>query len=80
MNDQERAEHHDRCATYARQNAQTYRSYLTWSNDRAERDWARRMAKAAEAEAAAQSAFAAVLRARDSADSRAVDELCGGAA
>jgi hypothetical protein len=82
MNDQERAEHHEHGATCAWQNADTYRSYLTWSGDLAEREWAQRMADAAEAEARAQSTFAAALRARakESAGNRVVDELCGGAA
>lgn len=56
------AEHHDFLADTARTNANTYRAYLTWSEDPAQRRWAVQMAYAADVEADAEAEFAAALR------------------
>lgn len=56
------AEHHAYMAGVARQNAETYRAYLTWSTDPAQRRWAEALAAAAEVQADAEAEYAAVLR------------------
>lgn len=61
------AEHHAYMAACARQNAETYRAYLTWSDDPAQRRWADLLADAAERTADAEAEYAAALAAQVSA-------------
>lgn len=57
-------EHHTEIARQARANADTYRRYLAWSTDPAQREWAHGMAAAALVEAITSEQYAAVLHAR----------------
>lgn len=58
------AEHHAFLAHTAQRNAATFREYLTWSTDPAQRRWAEALAAAAEIEADAEAEYAAALRER----------------
>ena len=62
--EQEQAAHHDTLAQHARTNAETYRSYLTWSTDPAQRRWADLLADACDRTAEAEAEYATALRER----------------
>lgn len=62
--EQERAEHHTAMAVLAQTNAETYRTYLEWAEDPAQRRWALAKAIAAELEATAEADYATALRER----------------
>lgn len=62
--EQEQAEHHASLAESARKSAETYRRYLEWSTDPAQRRWAEALAAAADMEADAEAEYAATLRDR----------------
>lgn len=57
----DRQKHYEEMAAIARRQAETFRSYLAWSEDEAERAWATQMTRAAELEAEAHAAFAKAL-------------------
>jgi transglutaminase-like putative cysteine protease len=64
MNDTDRVAHHETLARIARREAATYRSYLDWSTDPDQREWAEKLARSCEIAAEAEETFAAALEAR----------------
>jgi hypothetical protein len=64
MTTDDRVTHHENLARIARQEAATYRSYLDFSTDPDQREWASRLARSQELAAEAEEAFATALEAR----------------
>jgi hypothetical protein len=64
MTDHDRVAHHEQLARIARREAASYRSYLDWSTDRDQREWAEKLARSCEIAAEAEETFAAALEAR----------------
>jgi hypothetical protein len=64
MTDADRVAHHEGLARIARREAATYRSYLDFSTDPDQREWASRLARSQELAAEAEETFARALEAR----------------
>jgi hypothetical protein len=79
--DTDRVAHHETLARIAHQEAATYRSYLGFSTDPDQREWASRLARSCEIAAEAEEAFAAALEARGKAAATITDSggVCVGA-
>jgi hypothetical protein len=62
--DTDRVAHHETLARIARREAANYRSYLDWSTDPDQREWAEKLARSCDLAAEAEEGFAGALKAR----------------
>jgi hypothetical protein len=75
--DTDRIAHHETLARIARQEAATYRSYLGFSSDPDQREWASRLARSYEVAAEAEETFARALEARGKAAAATITDSGG---
>jgi hypothetical protein len=77
MNTDDRIAHHETLARCARREATTYRSYLDFSTDPDQREWASRLARSQELAAEAEETFARALEARGKAAAATITDAGG---
>jgi hypothetical protein len=77
MTDHDRVAHHEHLARIARREAASYRSYLDFSTDLDQREWASRLARSCDLAAEAEEAFAAALKARGKAVAATITDSGG---
>jgi hypothetical protein len=77
MTDRDRIAHHENLARIARREARTYRSYLDFSTDPDQREWASKLARSCDLAAEAEQAFAAALKARGKAAAATITDSGG---
>jgi hypothetical protein len=77
MTDHDRVAHHEHLARIARQEAATYRSYLDWSTDPDQREWAEKMARSCDLAAEAEETFARALEPRGKAAAATITDAGG---